>query len=58
MEAHAHLRGSHQAGIGGYGQGMQGANHVGYGLRELTTGSALLEVGAKPVLLRIGKIST
>src|SRR5215469_5922120 len=58
MEPHAHLRRSHQAGIGGYGQRMQCTNHVGYCLRKLTACCASLEVRAKPLLLRMGKIST
>src|SRR5262249_3576249 len=58
MEAHSHLRGSHQAGIGGERQRTQRTNEPVYCLRVMTACFAFIEVGPQPGLLLIRQTST
>src|SRR5438552_8453734 len=57
-QAHPHLRGSHQAGIGGERQRTQSTNHPVCCFRIMTACLALIEMGPQPGLLRIRETFT
>src|ERR1700722_15068045 len=55
VKAYPHLRGPHQAGMGGQRQRTQSANHPVCRLRIVTAGFAFIYMSAQPKLLRVRK---